>query len=623
MPAAVAQQSRTEQITHEESLTLVRNLMRTAISSISYLRNLFPEDCFQDRTISGIQIKSLIPSNPEAKTLIDWLEKGVFEALKKKYLRVIIFGICLDQEREMETMIESYEFKISYPDQEGAVLNVSRSNGNTTNKKVGIKCGQTKKEITQSMCMMLRTLITLAQTLNQIPESRFITMKLLYYDDITPVDYEPEFFRAMKVEETKVFHKDFVKLKIGEVNTKYHSMNIRVRTLSESIEDDVVSTSSNNSCFEKANTQLNVSQFAIKNNENNSKSIPAASAMQNNEVKSSNAIDDNVSDITQVSEMDDIPSSPNNNIVNQISTVNNNNSSIEMAKKQLLEEKEGILFKQEKEINRELSTKFSELNCNDLSKIIKEVKVDQVKKLDENERNYLKVLIYVLQQETITGQSLVQEFDITNYFATKYINRMEKEGYLKANSNKRKGKIVVKNDKRLRALKEIRKSLEEEEEEVVEEKKKDVVTVTKTPPVTNNSSKKESSSNNKKGLSSQIPNNSINQQQEGIVNNNNQQSTSPKQQIQSSNTLIDEVIHNEEEEKINDEKENKGLKRKLIDQFEVSYSQDGITNKPQSSFNMEEFTQHPIPTSFKMSTVSEPIDQKKRKLYRNPKEFKG
>ena len=98
-------------ITHEESLTFMRNFMITTISSVCYLRNLFPEDCFQDKSLSGIQIKSLQPANEESRTLIDWLEKGVFEALKKKYLRVIIFGVCSDPSRDMDTMIESFECK--------------------------------------------------------------------------------------------------------------------------------------------------------------------------------------------------------------------------------------------------------------------------------------------------------------------------------------------------------------------------------------------------------------------------------------------------------------------------------------------------------------------------------
>jgi len=48
--------TRTAVPTREESLALVRNLLRTAISSIVYLRNIFPEHCFRDRTLTGLYI---------------------------------------------------------------------------------------------------------------------------------------------------------------------------------------------------------------------------------------------------------------------------------------------------------------------------------------------------------------------------------------------------------------------------------------------------------------------------------------------------------------------------------------------------------------------------------------
>jgi meiosis-specific protein len=78
-------------VTEQESLTVVRNLLRTATSTICYIRNLFPEECFVDRLISGIQIKTLVPTTHESKTITDWLEEGVFDAIKKKY--VILFLI--------------------------------------------------------------------------------------------------------------------------------------------------------------------------------------------------------------------------------------------------------------------------------------------------------------------------------------------------------------------------------------------------------------------------------------------------------------------------------------------------------------------------------------------------
>lgn len=54
----------------------------------------------------------------------------------------------------------------------------------------------TKKEIRDSTVILLRTLITLGQTMKPLPASRFLTIKLLYRDDITPLEFEPPYFTA-------------------------------------------------------------------------------------------------------------------------------------------------------------------------------------------------------------------------------------------------------------------------------------------------------------------------------------------------------------------------------------------------------------------------------------------
>lgn len=75
-----------QSVTPTESLVLVRNLLRTAISVITYTRNLFPEDCYADKVVAGLQIKTLLTRSKESSTLVDWMEKGVFDALEKRYV---------------------------------------------------------------------------------------------------------------------------------------------------------------------------------------------------------------------------------------------------------------------------------------------------------------------------------------------------------------------------------------------------------------------------------------------------------------------------------------------------------------------------------------------------------
>ena len=53
--ASTAQQQHAQtELSQQQSATLMRNLLRTAMSSICYLRHLFPEDCFQDRFLTGV-----------------------------------------------------------------------------------------------------------------------------------------------------------------------------------------------------------------------------------------------------------------------------------------------------------------------------------------------------------------------------------------------------------------------------------------------------------------------------------------------------------------------------------------------------------------------------------------
>jgi len=51
---AQRQQAITQDVpTEQQSLTLMRNLLRTSISCICYLRNLFDESCFIDKNLTG------------------------------------------------------------------------------------------------------------------------------------------------------------------------------------------------------------------------------------------------------------------------------------------------------------------------------------------------------------------------------------------------------------------------------------------------------------------------------------------------------------------------------------------------------------------------------------------
>eukprot|EP00732_Lithocolla_globosa_P005341 Lithocolla_globosa_v1_NODE_5475_length_1234_cov_3.466497.p3 type:complete len:114 gc:universal NODE_5475_length_1234_cov_3.466497:3-344(+) len=99
-------------------------------------------------------------SNPEANTMLDWLEKGCFDALERKYLKKIVFGVYLNPDQP--TLFEEvYEFKVSYAE-EGAEGHVSMSRGDTPLMEAHMNG---KKEIKKATQQLLRTLITMTHTL--------------------------------------------------------------------------------------------------------------------------------------------------------------------------------------------------------------------------------------------------------------------------------------------------------------------------------------------------------------------------------------------------------------------------------------------------------------------------
>ncbi|KAI3852100.1 hypothetical protein MKW98_020099 [Papaver atlanticum] len=133
-----------------------------------------------------MKIKKLMPIDAESRRLIDWMEKGVYDALQKKYLKTLLF--CISEAID-GPMIEEYAFSFSYSnsDSEEVMMNISR----TGNKKQGATFKSngntdiTPNQMRSSACKMVRTLVQLMRTLDRMPEERTILMKLLYYEDVT------------------------------------------------------------------------------------------------------------------------------------------------------------------------------------------------------------------------------------------------------------------------------------------------------------------------------------------------------------------------------------------------------------------------------------------------------
>ncbi|KAK1362258.1 HORMA domain-containing protein [Heracleum sosnowskyi] len=98
------------------STAYIWNLLRIAIFNISYIRGLFPENYFNDKSVPAL---------------------GVYDALQKKYLKTLLFCVC---ETVEGPMIEEYAFSFSYSNSESQ--EVSMNVNHIGNKRQGgtFKC---------------------------------------------------------------------------------------------------------------------------------------------------------------------------------------------------------------------------------------------------------------------------------------------------------------------------------------------------------------------------------------------------------------------------------------------------------------------------------------------------
>nr|XP_019948834.1 PREDICTED: HORMA domain-containing protein 1-like [Paralichthys olivaceus] len=214
-------------ITEQQSLVVIKKLLAIAVSGITYLRGLFPEKAYGNKYVDDQKVMILreVRSCPGASQIVQWMQ-GCFEAIQQRYLRTVIMSIYTDPENPQK-VTEFYQFKIQYT-AKGAQMDFESNNNN---KVSTMTCGDTKK----ASVLLVRKLYTLMQNLGPLPDNVCLNMKLSYYDDVTPQDYQPPGFKEADGD-TMVFEREPVKLTMGEVATPFHTLKMDMATERQRLE---------------------------------------------------------------------------------------------------------------------------------------------------------------------------------------------------------------------------------------------------------------------------------------------------------------------------------------------------------------------------------------------------
>jgi len=258
-----------QMITRNQSLVLVKNMFRLTVSSICYLRGIFPSECFSSRDYAGVQVHQLecaekdkdgkiIVKYRDAFLLTQWLECGVFDALEKSYLKSLTFAVYstpnLSTDDSNDTLIETYQFTVEYSDAQVKLNGLAMNRDNLKKQAV----------------TFIRCLIEFTSTLDELPENRYLTLKIQYYDDTTPWDYEPKYFTSAPPDILKFSSKPS-KLKIGKLNTPYHKLQLKFAGVDSLMQDPVCQMHSiyNEPISKKEDKEVSGSKECAASNESN------------------------------------------------------------------------------------------------------------------------------------------------------------------------------------------------------------------------------------------------------------------------------------------------------------------------------------------------------------------
>jgi len=202
----------------QQSVLFVKKLLTVSLSNIAYLRSMFPEEVYAEKSLGGLKIKTLKEKtdNEEARTLTKWLI-GAFDAIERSYLREMTFIIYLD-EHKPEDVHEKYTFYFKYDD--GGEASFSMSKLDENNKETEMF------NIRETTRTLLRNIVVMTNSMDPLPKSAYLAIKLAYYDDATPMDYEPEGFSATTLDELPMS----TPISVGGVVTNHHGMKLSMAT---------------------------------------------------------------------------------------------------------------------------------------------------------------------------------------------------------------------------------------------------------------------------------------------------------------------------------------------------------------------------------------------------------
>jgi len=215
--------------TRTESLAFVKKLTAVGISNILYLRSSLPEDAFTDHMLDGLRLKILQrEGGDEAAQNICGLVDASFDAVEKGYLKHLVLVVMADPENK-ESVIETYAFHFQYSDDGGVAFSFGHQDQKGQSIQKEIKEDQWANDLYRRTRTLLHKINVATNSLEMLPEKAFLHVKLEYYEDKTPGDYEPPGFVSSDWQVQVGHDGDEQTVVTPCVATKHHALTVKIR----------------------------------------------------------------------------------------------------------------------------------------------------------------------------------------------------------------------------------------------------------------------------------------------------------------------------------------------------------------------------------------------------------
>uniref|UniRef100_A0A1B6MUA8 HORMA domain-containing protein n=1 Tax=Graphocephala atropunctata TaxID=36148 RepID=A0A1B6MUA8_9HEMI len=218
-------------ISVESSLTFMKKLTVVAISTISYLRNIFPSSAFQTKKLNGTKVWLLKGCDdiPGTHTLINWV-RSAYEAVRLYSLKKMVLVI---EKQDGNETLETYSFNFTYNFDAISCEVMSR----TTEGEMLVDNMSVPANIKNAVQQLLRSVLVSTQFLKPLPDNCEVSMQLEFNEPVTDDCELPEFFKAVDSSSIN-FSCGAHTLKLGSVESKFTGITLTTNTVLNKEMDD-------------------------------------------------------------------------------------------------------------------------------------------------------------------------------------------------------------------------------------------------------------------------------------------------------------------------------------------------------------------------------------------------